>query len=212
MKFLIKALIAFGFAFWLLGGGVAPAQTAEKDLENILYLDLKSGRVAIKLRPDLAPNHVARIKKLTREGFYDGVKWHRVMAGFMAQTGDPTGAGSGGSKYPDLKAEFSKEPYNRGTVGAARQGGKPDSANSQFFITFAPAPFLNGKYTVWGEVIRGMKLVDGIKKADPSDRSGRVVDPDILVKAVVAADAKDHSVLGGPEPAAAQPGETRGSY
>ena len=211
MKFLIKAFLAFAFAFWLLGGAQVPAQPAGTDLENVLYLDLKSGRVAIRLRPDLAPKHVERVKKLTREGFYDGVKWHRVIAGFMAQTGDPTGTGRGGSKYADLKAEFSNVPFRRGTVGAARTND-PDSANSQFFITFGPAPFLDGKYTVWGEVIRGMHVVDAIKKADRAVRSGQVDNPDVIVKAVVTADESDHSVLNQPDPAVSPPGETRGSF
>src|SRR5690606_9542996 len=119
----------------------AAALAEEMDLENTLYLDLKDGRVVIKLRPDLAPNHVARIKELAREGFYDGIVFHRVIAGFMAQTGDPTGTGTGGSDKPDLKAEFSREPHVRGTVSMARTPD-PNSANSQFFICFAPAPNL----------------------------------------------------------------------
>jgi len=191
MKFVIKAGLAFAFALWILGKGFAqPAP----DLENILFLDLKSGRVAIQLRPDLAPEHVERVKKLTREGFYDGVVFHRVIDGFMAQSGDPTGTGTGGSTYPDLPAEFSNEPFKRGTVGAARSQS-PDSANSQFFICFDEAEFLNGKYTVWGQVIRGMDHVDAIKKAPAGDRSGTVPDPDKIIRMQVAADAKDRSVL-----------------
>ncbi len=158
----------------------ASAQTL--DPENTLYLDLKDGRVTIKLRPDLAPNHVARIKKLTREGFYDGIVFHRVIDGFMAQTGDPTGTGMGGSEEPDIKAEFSSEPFRRGTLGMAR-ASSPDSANSQFFIMFASGDFLNGQYTVWGEVVDGMDLVDNITKGEPP------ANPDKIVKMQVAADA-----------------------
>ena len=164
------------------------AQPSGAELENILYLDLRFGRVAIKLRPDLAPKHVERIKKLTREGFYNGLKFHRVITGFMAQTGDPTGAGSGGSNYSDLPAEFSSEPFERGTVGAARTA-EPNTANSQFFICFRPRPALNGQYTVWGKVIAGMEHVDRVNKGEPP------AFPDTIVKMQVAADAKDHSVL-----------------
>ncbi len=159
---------------------VASAQTL--DPENTLYLDLKDGRVTIKLRPDLAPNHVDRIKKLTREGFYDGIVFHRVIDGFMAQTGDPTGTGMGGSEEPDIKAEFSSEPFRRGTLGMAR-ASSPDSANSQFFIMFESGDFLNGQYTVWGEVVDGMDLVDNITKGEPP------ANPDKIVKMQVAADA-----------------------
>lgn len=169
-----------------------PAHAAEPDLENILLLDLKSGRVAIRLRPDLAPKHVERIKALTRKGFYDGVVFHRVIEGFMAQTGDPTGTGMGGSDLPDLKAEFSRESFRRGTVGMAR-AQDPDSANSQWFICFQESDFLNGQYTVWGEVIAGMEHVDAIKKGAP--RSGTVSNPDKIVKLEVAADANDTSIL-----------------
>ncbi len=157
------------------------------DMENTLYLELKTGRVVITLRPDLAANHVARIKELTREGFYDGVVFHRVIDGFMAQTGDPTGTGTGGSKLPDLAAEFSNEPHVRGTVSMAR-ANSPDSANSQFFIVFAEAPWLNGQYTAWGQVTEGMEHVDQIKKGD-SSRNGTVTDPDQIVSMIVAADA-----------------------
>ncbi|MEP4032311.1 peptidylprolyl isomerase [Roseibium polysiphoniae] len=159
---------------------VASAQSL--DPENTLYLDLKDGRVTIKLRPDLAPNHVDRIKKLTREGFYDGIVFHRVIDGFMAQTGDPTGTGMGGSEEPDIKAEFSSEPFRRGTLGMAR-ASSPDSANSQFFIMFESGDFLNGQYTVWGEVVDGMDLVDNITKGEPP------ANPDKIVKMQVAADA-----------------------
>ncbi|HEX3209758.1 MAG TPA: peptidylprolyl isomerase [Geminicoccaceae bacterium] len=153
-----------------------------QDLENTLYLDLASGRVVIQLRPDLAPKHVVRIKELTREGFYNGIVFHRVIPGFMAQTGDPTGTGSGGSDKPDLPAEFSDQPFERGTVGMARTSD-PDSANSQFFIMFAPAPHLNGQYTVWGQVVDGMQYVDKIAKGEPPAH------PDKIIKMQVAADA-----------------------
>jgi peptidylprolyl isomerase len=161
------------------------AEAAEP--ENTLYLDLKDGRVVIALRPDLAPNHVARIKELVRQGFYDGLVFHRVIPGFMAQTGDPRGNGTGGSGQK-LKAEFSVQPHVRGTVSMARSRS-PDSADSQFFIVFAPATHLNGQYTVWGEVVEGMNYVDMIKKGD--GRNGKVTDPDRIVRMQVAADAKE---------------------
>ncbi len=152
-------------------------------MADTLHLDLKSGRVVIELRPDLAPNHVARIKELASEGFYDGVVFHRVIPGFMAQTGDPTGTGSGGSKKPNLKAEFSKEKHVRGTCAMARTGD-PNSANSQFFICFAETPWLDGQYTVWGKVTSGMEHVDAIKKGNSSGAiSG---EPDRIVKMSVA--------------------------
>jgi peptidylprolyl isomerase len=160
---------------------------AADPLENVLLLDLKDGRVTILLRPDLAPKHVERVKKLTREGFYNGIVFHRVIPGFMAQTGDPTGTGTGGSQYPDLPAEFSNSAtFVRGTIGAARSND-PNSANSQFFIDFAPAPFLNGKYTIWGQVIDGMDAVDKIKPGEPPSN------PDKIVKMQIAADADDAS-------------------
>ena len=160
-----------------------PALAADLDPENTLYMDIPYGRVVIKLRPDLAPNHVAQVKKLARQGFYDGTPFHRVIEGFMAQGGDPTGTGMGGSKLPDLKAEFTNTPFVRGVIGAARSDD-PDSANSQFFIMFAPAPNLNGQYTVWGEVVEGMDLVDKIKRGEPP------ANPDKIIKLQVAADAK----------------------
>ena len=163
------------------------ASAQSLDPENTIYMDIPAGRVVIKLRPDLAPNHVAQIKKLTRMGFYDGTPFHRVIAGFMAQGGDPTGTGMGGSKLPDLKAEFSNVPFTRGMVGMAR-ADDPDSANSQFFIMFAPAPGLNGQYTIWGEVVSGMEFVDAIKKG--SGPNGMVDEPDHIIKMQVAADAK----------------------
>ena len=153
-----------------------------RDPENTLILELKSGPVAIALRPDLAPNHVARIKELTRKGFYDGVVFHRVIPGFMAQTGDPTGTGSGGSDLPDLKAEFSGEKHKRGTVSAARSAN-PDSANSQFYICFGDAPWLDRQYSVWGEVVEGMDNVDKIKKGGEHNNGTISGAPDKILKA-----------------------------
>ena len=153
------------------------------DLENTLYIDLPKGRVTIQLRPDLAPGHVARIKELAREGFYDGTPFHRVIDGFMAQGGDPTGTGTGGSKKPNLKAEFSAEPHVRGVCSMAR-ASDPNSANSQFFICFGDAKFLDRNYTVWGKVTSGMELVDALKRGEP------VRDPDRAVTMRVAADVK----------------------
>jgi peptidylprolyl isomerase len=158
------------------------------DPENTIYLDLPAGRVVIQLRPDLAPNHVARIKELTRKGFYDGLNFHRVIPGFMAQTGDPKGDGTGGSGQK-LKAEFSQEHHVRGTVSMAR-AASPDSGDSQFFICFAPASFLDGQYTIWGQVVSGMEFVDKIKMGDQSN-NGHVDDPTKIVKMQVAADVKD---------------------
>lgn len=157
------------------------------DLENTLYLDLKQGRVVIALRPDLAPRHVERIKELTRAGFYDGLAFHRVIEGFMAQGGDPKGDGTGGSGTK-LPAEFSSEKHVRGTLSMARSQN-PDSADSQFFIVFAEAPHLDGQYTVWGQVVEGMDYVDQIKKG-ASWANGRVADPDQIIKMQVAADAQ----------------------
>lgn len=145
-----------------------------------LVMETTKGKVVIALRPDLAPNHVKHITELTKEGFYDGIIFHRVIEGFMAQTGDPTGTGMGGSDKPDLKSEFTDTPYVRGTVGMARSSN-PHSANSQFFITFGDAGFLNGQYTVWGQVIEGMDVVDAINKGEPP-RS-----PDKIVKMTVEA-------------------------
>jgi peptidylprolyl isomerase len=167
----------------------ATTNAEARDLENTLYLELKNGRVVIELRSDLAPNHVARIKELARKKFYDGIVFHRVIDGFMAQTGDPTGTGMGGSDLPDLKAEFNSAKHVRGTLSMARSGN-PDSANSQFFICFKPASFLDGQYTVWGQVVEGMQYVDMIKKADPSDSSGTVIKPDKIKTLRVAADVQ----------------------
>jgi peptidylprolyl isomerase len=170
---------------------VALAQNAPAGLDpqNTIYLDTAYGRVVIKLRPDLAPKHAERIKTLAREKFYDNVPFHRVIPGFMAQTGDGgRGDGTGGSKYPNLPAEFSSVPFKRGIVGMAR-ANNPNSANSQFFIMFAEAPSLNGQYTVIGEVVSGMAAVDKIKKGSEAD-NGTVPNPDRIVHMQVAADAK----------------------
>ena len=153
------------------------------DNDNTLILETTQGPVTIEMRPDLAPNHVARIKELVREGFYDGIVFHRVIDGFMAQTGCPHGTGTGGSSYPNLKQEFNAQPHVRGTVSMAR-AANPESANSQFFICFDDAAFLNRQYTVWGQVIEGMDNVDKIKRGEP------VQDPDKIVSLKVAADVK----------------------
>ena len=153
---------------------------------DTLYLELKDGRVVIELRPDLAPKHVARIKELVKQGFYDGLLFHRVIPGFMAQTGDPQGNGTGGSGVK-LPAEFSREPHVRGTCSMARSRA-PDSADSQFFIVFEPAPHLDGQYTVWGKVTSGMEFVDKIKKGSPHD-NGSVQNPDRIVRMQLAEDA-----------------------
>jgi peptidylprolyl isomerase len=157
-----------------------------RDPENTLVLDLKSGPVVIELRPDLAPNHVARIKELAKQGFYDGIVFHRVIPDFMAQTGDPTGTGTGGSDLPDLKAEFSSEKHVRGTCSMARSGN-PNSANSQFFICFADAPWLDRQYTVWGKVVEGMEHVDAIKKGGEHNNGMISGEPDKIVKMRVGA-------------------------
>ena len=155
-------------------------------MENIIYLELKDGRVTIEMRPDLAPNHVARIKKQVRQEFYDGVVFHRVIEDFMAQTGDPTGTGSGGSGQK-LDAEFTNEKHLRGTVSMAR-AGDPNSADSQFFIVFKTAPWLDGQYSIWGQVTDGMDAVDKIKMG--ASGSGTVTDPDKIISMRVAADAE----------------------
>ena len=148
--------------------------------EDTLTLETTQGPVVLEMRPDLAPNHVAHIKKLVNEGFYDGIVFHRVIDGFMAQTGCPQGTGTGGSDYPNLKQEFNDEPHVRGICSMAR-AANPDSANSQFFIVFDDATFLDGQYTVWGKVISGMENVDKIKRGEP------VQNPDKIVKATMAA-------------------------
>jgi len=173
-------------------GAIASLSTAAlaqaTDPENTIYLDLKQGRVVIQLFPDLAPEHVARIKTLARQGFYDNTPFHRVIENFMAQGGDPTGTGRGGSKLPDLKAEFTtKRQFLRGVCGMARSSS-PDSANSQFFIMLAPNSGLNGQYTIWGQVVKGMEFVDQIKRG--TGDNGMVTDPDRIVHMRVAADVK----------------------
>ena len=167
-----------------------PAKTSEQakeaevagaaQKEQTLVLQLKDGTVEIALRPDLAPKHVERVTTLANKGFYDGIVFHRVIDGFMAQTGDPTGTGRGGSELPDLPAEFSSEPFRRGTLGMARSQD-PNSANSQFFIMFAPGDFLNGQYTVFGQVSKGMEVVDRIKRGDQA-LNGQVTNPDKIIK------------------------------
>ena len=181
-RFLAAALLALAFA-------LPAAAQSKPDPQNTLYLDTPYGRVVIQLRPDLAPQHVERLKTLAREGYYNNVPFHRVIDGFMAQTGDGQyGNGTGGSKYPNLPAEFSSVPFKRGIVGMAR-ASSPNSANSQFFIMFDEAPSLNGQYTVVGQVVSGMEFVDKIKKG-PASANGAVAGPDKIVKVQVAADAK----------------------
>jgi peptidylprolyl isomerase len=177
-------VLAVLFAIMCAAPVVAETLPAGLDPQNTLYLDTKYGRVVIKLYNDIAPHHAERLKQLARDHFYDNVPFHRVIDGFMAQTGDGQyGNGTGGSKYPNLKAEFSKVPFKRGTVGMARTNN-PDSANSQFFIMFADGAFLNGQYTVVGEVVRGMDVVDKLKRGEPP------ADPDRIVHMQVAADVK----------------------
>jgi peptidylprolyl isomerase len=161
------------------------------DKQNALVIDTTKGRIVIKLRTDLAPQHAERLKQLAREGFYNNVPFHRVMDGFMAQTGDGQNFnGTGGSKYPNLKQEFSKVHFQRGIVGMARRGDSVDSANSQFFIMFADGAPLDGQYTVVGEVVQGMDVVDKLKKAAAGSPGGAVADPDKMVKVQVASDMK----------------------
>ncbi|WP_020594193.1 peptidylprolyl isomerase [Kiloniella laminariae] len=168
----------------LIAMTVATTTASAADPENTLVIELETGKVVIEMLPDLAPTHVARIKELAREGFYDGIVFHRVIEGFMAQTGDPTGTGTSGSGKK-LRAEFSQEPFVRGIVGMARSQN-PHSGDSQFFIMFDSAPSLNTQYTVWGRVIEGMEHVDGIKRGAPG--SGSVTDPDHMVSVKVLAD------------------------
>ena len=187
-----KRLVLLGFVSWCLAACTSapvpsvptdapqPAQTsAANDPANTVILELKDGKVTIQLRPDLAPKHVERVKMLINEGFYNGLKWHRVIPGFMAQTGDPLGTGAGGSNYGDLPAEFTLTPFERGTLGAARTGN-PNSANSQFFICFGPAAHLNGDYTVFGQVTDGMQFVDKIAVGQPPPK------PDTIVRMYMA--------------------------
>lgn len=173
-------MLAAAFGALVVAATTALAQTPKAPPvtpENTLVIELKTGKVLIQLRPDLAPKHVERVKMLAKEKFYDNVKWHRVINGFMAQTGDPKGIGIGGSKYPDLPAEFTPEPYRRGTVGAARTQN-PNTANSQFFICFNDmgCRSLTGQYTVWGQVIEGMEHVDQITRGEPP------ATPDVMQK------------------------------
>jgi peptidylprolyl isomerase len=179
----VKALISL-FAGMLMAGSLAAAQAPKVvgpppplDPENTLVLDLSNGgRVAIQLRPDVAPGHVERMKTLARKGFYNGLIFHRVIDGFMAQGGDPKGSGEGGSQLPDLKAEFTPDmPFLRGTVAAARTGDNVDSANSQFFIMFAPVSSIQGEYTVWGRVTKGMDAVDKIAPGEPPAEPSKIV-------------------------------------
>ena len=190
------SLIRLALIGLALGFAPLPASAAA-DLDNVLLLDLKDGRVTILLRPDLAPKHVERIKKLTRQGFYDGIVFHRVIDGFMAQTGDPTGTGTGASDEPDVPAEFTtKVKYGRGTVGAARSSD-PNSANSQFFITFEPQPGLDGDYTIWGQVVDGMDAVDKIKRGEPPSNPDKIVKMQIASDADQAAQAKAAAAVQG---------------
>lgn len=172
--------------FALAQSETMPAAIADLNPENVLVIEIDGGPIYVELLPEVAPEHVARIQTLAREGFYDGVVFHRVIDGFMAQTGDPTGTGTGGSDYPDLPAEFSQIAYERGVVGMARTND-PNSANSQFFIMFGPAPSLNGQYTVFGRVVAGMDVVDSIEKGD-TRHNGIVADPDAMIRARLLAD------------------------
>lgn len=182
---MLKAVLSIlGFAFLVASPGLASAS----DLENTIYMELGTGRVVIELKPELAPHHVDRIKKLSREGFYDGIVFHRVIEGFMAQTGDPTGTGAGGSEYPDLKQEFNRTPHYRGVLSMAR-AQSPNSANSQFFIVLEDSQHLDNQYTAWGIVVEGMKHIDAIKKGDRAS-NGSVADPDKIISMRVAADVE----------------------
>jgi len=177
-------ILAVVFAIMCAAPVLAETLPPGLDPQNTLYLDTAQGRIIVKLRTDVAPHHAERLKLLAREHFYDNVPFHRVIDGFMAQTGDGQhGDGTGGSKHPDLKAEFSSVPFKRGTVGMARTNN-PDSANSQFFIMFADGSFLNGQYTVVGEVVRGMEVVDKLKRGEPP------ANPDRIIHMQVAADVK----------------------
>jgi peptidylprolyl isomerase len=182
---MMRLITGLALAICVVAGAACSDQSNGGGSGNVLVIELNSGKVLIKLRPDLAPKHVERVKQLSKEGFYDGIKFHRVIKGFMAQTGDPTGTGAGGSNYPDLPAEFSQEPYKRGTIGAARTLD-PNSANSQFFICYdaTGCSSLTGQYTVWGEVIEGMDNVDQIAPGEPP------AIPDIMQKVYLQADAK----------------------
>jgi peptidylprolyl isomerase len=184
----ILAVIA---ALVFVAPAIAQPLPANLDKQNAIVIDTTKGRIVIKLRTDIAPQHAERIKQLAREGYYNNVPFHRVMDGFMAQTGDGQNFnGTGGSKYPNLKAEFSNVPFKRGVVGMARRGDSVDTANSQFFIMLAENSGLNGQYTVIGDVVSGMDVVDKLKKAPPGSQSGAVTDPDKMVKVQVASDIK----------------------
>jgi peptidylprolyl isomerase len=179
--FVIRFLLSLALALFAVA---ATGQAQAPDPQNTLVIETSKGNILIRLRPDLAPKHVAQVKRLAKEGFYNGIIFHRVIAGFMAQTGDPTGTGTGGSKLPNLPAEFTQEQYKRGSVGAARTND-PDSANSQFFICFgAPCRQLTGQYTLWGEVIEGMENVDKIARGEPPPQ------PDKMLRVYVLADKK----------------------
>jgi peptidylprolyl isomerase len=180
---LILGFILAAIGVFFAASIAAPTATVAQEGAPHLLLELKDGTVDIELLPAVAPQHVERVVTLAGQGFYDGIVFHRVIEGFMAQTGDPTGTGMGGSDLPDLTAEFSGEPFVRGAIGAARTND-PNSANSQFFITYADAPHLNGQYTVWGKVVSGMELVDAIKKGDPA-QNGMVTDPDRIISAKI---------------------------
>ena len=187
---MIRAL-ALIFALICAAPAIAQPLPAGLDKQNAIVIDTTKGRVVIKLRADIAPQHAERIKQLAREGFYNNVPFHRVMDGFMAQTGDGKNFdGTGGSKYPNLKQEFSSVHFKRGIVGMARRGDSVDSANSQFFIMFGDGAPLDGQYTVIGEVVQGMDVVDKLKKAPPGSQGGAVTDPDKMVKVQVASDIK----------------------
>jgi peptidylprolyl isomerase len=184
----ILAVIA---ALVFVAPAIAQPLPANLDKQNAIVIDTTKGRIVIKLRSDIAPQHAERIKQLAREGYYHNVPFHRVMDGFMAQTGDGQNFnGTGGSKYPNLKAEFSNVPFKRGVVGMARRGDSVDTANSQFFIMLAENSGLNGQYTVIGDVVSGMDVVDKLKKSPPGSQSGAVTDPDKMVKVQVASDIK----------------------
>src|SRR5438445_13598992 len=187
---MIRAL-AFIIALIRAAPALAQPLPAGLDKQNAIVVDTTKGRIIFKLRADLAPQHAERIKQLAREGYYNNVPFHRVIDGFMAQTGDGQNFnGTGGSKYPNLKAEFSSVPFKRGVVGMARRGDSVDTANSQFFIMFADGSSLNGQYTVIGDVVSGMDVVDKLKKAPPGSAGGTVTDPDKMVKVQVASDIK----------------------
>ena len=183
---MLRLFTAFALIFGL-GLAAAPAQAAAADPKNTVIMETAYGNVVIQLRPDLAPKHAERIRVLAKRGFYNGVVFHRVIAGFMAQTGDPTGTGTGGSDLPDLPAEFTnKAKFVRGVVGMARSSD-PDSANSQFFIMYGPTPSLDGQYTIIGEVVSGMEAIDQIKKGSEDD-NGMVQGPDKIIKMHMADD------------------------